>query len=275
MLHTAQSVTLCLAQSSSLIFFLPGSFSPAGAGVPEEATAGAGRQVRVGGESVHHRGQLQLLRRGGLSHRGQGAGEWDGATVTCRHRCWKFVSHFLPVQLFLHGLLTSSVTFGGKLTAGGKCFSFPQQHCWRFISQPAGCVQGEGSQDITLHRYVGHRLDISSDCSYRPCILLCRCFFFFFFFFFTFNFSVRWSSMRKKSGFCCHFKRNWLFTARNLSMFTSRGRAWHSEGKFMCLSTFIGARWYKFLSWAWFLPYCVCVCETTLTQVLTWSHGNH
>lgn len=41
---------------------------PTGAGTPEEAAAGAGRQVRVGGESVHHCGQLQLLRRGGLAH---------------------------------------------------------------------------------------------------------------------------------------------------------------------------------------------------------------
>lgn len=49
-------------------FNFPGSFVHPGAGLPEEAAAGAGRQVRVGGESVHHFGQLQLLRRGGLSH---------------------------------------------------------------------------------------------------------------------------------------------------------------------------------------------------------------
>lgn len=46
-----------------------------GAGVPEEATAGARRQICVGGESVHHRGQLQLLRCGGLAHRDQRAGK--------------------------------------------------------------------------------------------------------------------------------------------------------------------------------------------------------
>lgn len=52
----------------SFNFHLLNHFDPVGAGIPEEATAGGGRQVRVGGESVHHRGQLQLLRCGGLAH---------------------------------------------------------------------------------------------------------------------------------------------------------------------------------------------------------------
>lgn len=46
-----------------------------GARAPEEAAAGSGRQVCVGGESVHHCGQLQLLGRGGLAGRSQGPGE--------------------------------------------------------------------------------------------------------------------------------------------------------------------------------------------------------
>lgn len=46
-----------------------------GAGAPEEAAAGGGRQVCVGGESVHHGGQLQLLGRGGLAGRSQRPGE--------------------------------------------------------------------------------------------------------------------------------------------------------------------------------------------------------
>lgn len=70
MLCVAHAVTQCSAQGYSSFFL---QFS--GAGIPEEAAAGAGRQVRVGGEPVHHRGQLQLLRCGGLSRRGQGTGK--------------------------------------------------------------------------------------------------------------------------------------------------------------------------------------------------------
>lgn len=60
-----------------------------GAGAPEETAAGAGRQVCVGGESVHHGGQLQLLGRGGLAGRSQGPGEGCsslslGASAACR-----------------------------------------------------------------------------------------------------------------------------------------------------------------------------------------------
>lgn len=82
MLCNGHAVIQCSVQvycSSPFIFsfdfpFLD-HFYPVGAGIPEEATAGAGRQVCVGGESVHHRGQLQLLRRGGLSHWSQGTGK--------------------------------------------------------------------------------------------------------------------------------------------------------------------------------------------------------
>ena len=80
----------------------------AGAGVPEEAAAGARRQVCVRGESVHHRGQLQLLRRGGLSRRGQGAGRFAVARFPlCTAVCVDLSSH---------------------LTAGLNCFGFLPQH---------------------------------------------------------------------------------------------------------------------------------------------------
>lgn len=108
----------------------PGSFSLLGAGIPEESTAGAGRQVCVGGESVHHRGQLQLLRRGGLSHGGQGTGKSlrlyvslsrpDSSTITCRHERWQLASHFLSTQLFLHASLTP---FCRKANSRSEVFS--------------------------------------------------------------------------------------------------------------------------------------------------------
>lgn len=68
----ADSPTRRAADSSSP-FLIPG------AGVPEEAAAAAARgQVCVGGEPVHHGGQLQLLRCGGLPERGQRPGECGG-----------------------------------------------------------------------------------------------------------------------------------------------------------------------------------------------------
>lgn len=57
----------------------------AGAGAPEEAATGVGRQVCVGGESVHHGGQLQLLGRGGLAGRSQGPGECRSSSSSCFH----------------------------------------------------------------------------------------------------------------------------------------------------------------------------------------------
>lgn len=134
---------------------LPVSSLFSGAWISEEATARAGGQVCVRSESVHHCGQLQLLRCRGLSDWGQRTGKSlcgcticfcrpDKTTDTCRYRRWKLASHFLWAQLFLHALLTSSVTFLGKLTAGVKCFSFLLQHHWYFMGQSAcSCVRNK------------------------------------------------------------------------------------------------------------------------------------
>lgn len=71
-------------------------FTITGAGLPEESPAGSRWQVCVSGEPVHHRGQLQLLRRGRFSRRSQGTGEsirkgWFLEKTTCEltgvHHC--------------------------------------------------------------------------------------------------------------------------------------------------------------------------------------------
>lgn len=80
----------------------------AGARLPEKAAAGAGRQVCVGGEPVHHCGQFQLLWRGGLPHRGQGAGKSPpllrsfragDITLTLRRKHRKLASRFLSAAV--------------------------------------------------------------------------------------------------------------------------------------------------------------------------------
>lgn len=137
-LQTQQSSSLCSLSNCSFWFPL------AGTGIPEERAAGARWQVCVGGEPVHHRGQLQLHWCRGLSHRGQRTGESfglcgfsrkpegvhvrlsrpDSVAVACRHRHWKLASHFLSMQLFLQALLTPPGTFLGKRPAG-EAFRLP------------------------------------------------------------------------------------------------------------------------------------------------------
>lgn len=129
------------------------SISLSGVGISEEAAAGARRQVCVGGESVHHRGQLQLLWCGGLARRGQRTGTctaaWfisaralkseetvcvcvceQAALQTSKHTPWEAVSISPPSSCF-DNLLTSSATFLGKQTAGLECYSF-----LLFVAQP-------------------------------------------------------------------------------------------------------------------------------------------
>lgn len=141
-----------------------------GARLPEEASAGAGRQVCVGGEPVHHRGQFQLLRRGGLPQRGQGAGKsppllrsvWAERNTSLSLADTKSES-CLPVssaQLFLHASLTPSVTSPGKLTVGVKRSSFLPLKRWCFISQTSHCVSHRGLC-ITLLHYSQLWMDVS------------------------------------------------------------------------------------------------------------------
>ena len=122
-----------------------------GARLPEAAAAGAGRQVCVGGEPVHHRGQFQLLRRGGLPQRGQGAGEspplvravWAERTPSLSLADTKSES-CLPVssaQLLGHASLTPSVASAGRLTVGVKCSSFLPLKRPCFISQSSHCLR--------------------------------------------------------------------------------------------------------------------------------------
>lgn len=146
-----------------LPFFLwfpsPGSFCfyPTGARTPEEAAAGAGRQVRVGGESVHHCGQLQLLRRGGLAHRGQGTGKSRRRCVSAADACveslhpissWCSCSYmpFWPLQ---SPLLESSQQEWSGL-ASCRCIT------QAFIGQAAHCVQVRAEN----RAWVGYRLPL-------------------------------------------------------------------------------------------------------------------
>lgn len=136
----------------------------AGARLPEKAAAGAGRQVCVGGEPVHHCGQFQLLWRGGLPHRGQGAGKSPPLLRTtslslsdANIQSWLPVS---SVQLLLHAFLTPSVTSSGKLTVGVKCSSFLPLNRWCFISQTSHCLSHRGLR-ITLLHYSQLWMDIS------------------------------------------------------------------------------------------------------------------
>lgn len=89
----------------------------------------------------------------------------DSTTVTCRQRHRKPESHFLSVQLFLHTLLTPSVTSLGKLAAGVECFSFLLQSSRLFVNlHVALCAAQERKRerersDIVLHNCVQHCLD--------------------------------------------------------------------------------------------------------------------
>lgn len=151
-LQTQQSSSLCSLSNCSFWFPL------AGTGIPEERAAGARWQVCVGGEPVHHRGQLQLHWCRGLSHRGQRTGESfglcgfsrkpegvhvrlsrpDSVAVACRHRRWKLASHFLSMQLFLQARDLSRKATSRRSVSASCCSATDTLLCGLLVAMCEG-----------------------------------------------------------------------------------------------------------------------------------------
>lgn len=118
-----------------------------GAGAPEEAAAGGGRQVCVGGESVHHGGQLQLLGRGGLAGRSQRPGERRSSLSLAKapRAVFPFLPPLQQQQLFPRGSLTPA----GNLPEALKCLELPVA---AVIGRAARWVQVSGESRETKSR---------------------------------------------------------------------------------------------------------------------------